>query len=141
MDTYKSKLDEAFDCEFLELMRSALYASNSSRKRDEYGLWTIAGSRGYVSTWGDRKTWGMTVDSVTPRRWTSIKQHMAEFHDLAVVTQDGDADGVFRLMRLPNRDEAKAIRKISGIRVAPISMPIGRRYGVSPAERKGFSPL
>ena len=62
-----------------------------------------SGSRGYVSTWGDGLTWMMVINSVAPRRWTFIKQNLAAFPGLAQVTQDGDGEGVIRLMRLPTR--------------------------------------
>jgi hypothetical protein len=46
------------------------------------------------------------------RRWTFIKRRLAAFDDLALVTQDGDDEGVIRLLRLPLAAEAAEIRRI-----------------------------
>jgi hypothetical protein len=58
----------------------------------------------------------LAVDSVPPRRWTFIKQNLAAFPGLALVTQDGDGEGVIRLLRLPTPVEAAEIRQVAGIR-------------------------
>ena len=44
-------------------MREALKAAHNAMRRDECRLWTIRGSRGYASTWGDEQTWMLAVGS------------------------------------------------------------------------------
>jgi hypothetical protein len=126
--TYKSKAAGDDDRAALRRMHRALHAANSAVRPDACRLWAIQGSRGYVSTWGDGRTWGLTVDSVAARRWTFIKRRLAAFAGLAMLTQDGDDEGVFRLLRLPTREEAAEIRQIAGIRQSRASTPIGRRF-------------
>jgi hypothetical protein len=128
MTIYKSKAEAAHDRACLDQMRAALNAANRAMRLDDCRLWTIRGSRGYASTWGDGQTWMLAVNSVTPRRWTFIKQRMAAFPGLAQVTQDGDDEGVFRLMRLPASVEAAEIRRVVGIRQPGPSTPIGRLF-------------
>jgi hypothetical protein len=133
--SYITKAAATDDRACLELMRQALNAAHNAVRRDECRLWTIRGSRGYVSTWGDTatagpdgETWMLVVNSVTPRRWGFIKQRMAAFPGLAQVTQDGDDEGVLRLMRLPTPEEAAEIRRVAGIRQTATSTPTGRRF-------------
>ena len=95
---------------------------------DECRLWTVRGSRGYVSTWGDGQTWMLAVGSKTPRHWTFAKQRMASFPGLAQLTQDGDEEGVFRLMRLPTPEEAAEIRARPGSGSPRPSPSAGRRF-------------
>jgi hypothetical protein len=125
---YKSKAAATADRACLGLMREALNAAHNAVRLDECRLWTVRGSRGYVSTWGDGQTWMLAVNSVTPRRWRLIKQRMAAFPGLVQVTQDGDDEGVFRLMRLPTAEETAEIRRAAGIRQSPGSTSAGRRF-------------
>ena len=107
---------------------AALNAAHNAVRLDECRLWTIRGSRGYASTWGDGRTWMLAVDLETPRRWGFIKQRMAAFPGLAQLTQDGDDEGVFRLMRLPSPVEAAEIRRAAGIRQSRPSPTSGWRF-------------
>ena len=126
--SYKSRAEAADDRACLGLMREALNAAHNAVRLDECRLWTVRGSRGYVSTWGDGQTWMLAVGSKTPRHWTFAKQRMASFPGLAQLTQDGDDEGVFRLMRLPTPEEAAEIRRAAGIRQSPSSTSAGRRF-------------
>ncbi len=124
--SYKSRAEATDDRACLELMREALNAAHNAVRLDECRLWTVRGSRGYVSTWGDGQTWMLAVGSKTPRHWTFAKQRMASFPGLAQVTQDGDDEGVLRMMRLPSPVEAAEIRRMAGIRQPSTST--GRRF-------------
>jgi hypothetical protein len=126
--SYKSKAAATTDRACLELMRAALNAANNAMRRDDCRLWTVQGSRGYVSTWGDGQTWMLAVGSKTPRHWTFAKQRLASFPGLAQLTQDGDEEGVFRLMRLPTPEEAAEIRRAAGIRQSKPSPSTGRCF-------------
>ena len=126
--SYKSRSEATDDRACLELMREALNAALNAVRLDECRLWTVRGSRRYVSTWGDRHTWMLAVGSKTQRHWTFAKQRMASFSDLAQLTQDGDEEGVFRLMRLPTPEEAAAIRRAAEIRQSKPSPSAGRRF-------------
>lgn len=125
--SYKSRAEATDDRACLELMREALNAAHNAVRLDECRLWTVRGSRGYVSTWGDGQTWMLAVGSKTPRHWTFVKQRIAAFPGLALLTQDGD-EGVFRLMRLPTPEEAAEIRRAAGVRQSPGSTSAGRRF-------------
>ena len=131
--SYKSKAAATTDRACLAIMRKALNAARNAVRLDECRLWTVRGSRGYVSTWGDGQTWMLAVGSKTPRHWTFAKQRLASFPGLALLTQDGDEEGVLRLMRLPAPVEAAEIRRAAGIRQSRPSAPIGRRF--TPAKR------
>ena len=109
-------------------MREALNAAHNAVRLDECRLWTVRGSRGYVSTWGDGQTWMLAVGSKTPRHWTFAKQRLTSFSGLTLLTQDGDDDGVLRLMRLPTPEEAAEIRRAAGIRQSKPSPSAGRRF-------------
>ena len=128
MTTYKSRAAATADRACLDRLHAALNAANSAMRRDDCRLWKIEGNRGYASTWGDGQTFMLAVNSVAPRRWTFIKQRMAAFPGLAQVTQDGDDEGVLRLMRLPTPEEAAEIRRVVGIRQRRPAPPIGRRF-------------
>ena len=125
--SYKSRAEATADRACLGLMREALNAAHNAVRLDECRLWTVRGSRGYVSTWGDGQTWMLAVGSKTPRHWTFAKQRIAAFPGLAQVTQDGDEEGVFRLMRLPTPEEAAEIRRRPGSG-SPPSTSTGRRF-------------
>ena len=126
--SYKSRAEATNDRACLGLMREALNSAHNAVRLDECRLWTVRGSRGYVSTWGDGQTWLLAVGSRTPRHWTFAKQRLASFPGLAQITQDGDDEGVFRLMRLPTPEEAAEIRRAAGIRQSKPSPPAGRRF-------------
>ena len=49
---------------------------------------------------------------ISPLQWTWFKKRLS----FAEVTQGGDADGCFRLSRLPTTAEAEVIRDIIGMR-------------------------
>jgi hypothetical protein len=137
--TYKSAGAAAADKVCLGHLHAALNAANSAMRRDDYSLWTIQGSRGYAATWGDGQTWMLAINSVAPRRWTFIKQNLAVFSGLAQVTQDGDTEGVIRLMRLPAPNEATEIRHVVGIRQTSTTTPIGRRFTRAKTGDRGAS--
>ena len=126
--SYKSRAEATDDRACLGLMREALNAAHNAVRLDECRLWTVRGSRGYVSTWGDGQTWMLAVGSKTPRHWTFAKQRLAAFPGLAQLTQDGDDEGVFRLMRLPTPEESAEIRRAAGVRQSPGSPSAGRRF-------------
>src|SRR6476646_3885953 len=132
MTSYNSRAEATDDRACLGLMGEVLNAARNAVRLDECRLWTVQGSRGYVSTWGDGQTWMLAVGSKTPRHWTFTKQRMASFPGLAQLTQDGDDEGVLRLMHLPTPEEAAEIRRATGIRQSPRSPSAGRRF--SPAK-------
>ena len=126
--SYKSRAEATNDRACLELIREALNAAHNAVRLDECRLWTVRGSRGYVSTWGDGRTWMLAVGSKTPRQWTFAKHRLTSFPGLAQLTQDGDDEGVLRLMRLPTLEEAAKIRRAAGIRQSKPSPSAGRRF-------------
>jgi hypothetical protein len=125
-NTYRSADDASQDKAQLAELCEALNASPSVLRRDETGLWILRGRPGcYVSTWGDGAGWQLVVtpeQEISALQWTWFKKRLA----FCEVTQDGDAEGCFRLSRLPSAAEAEIIREILGIR---------KRVEYSPEER------
>ena len=117
-DTYRSADAASRDKARIEELREALHASPSVLRRNGDGLWALQGRPGcYASTWGDGASWQLVAapeTEVSSRQWTAHKNRMA----FAEVAQDGDADGCFRLHRLPTAVEAAVIRDILGVRKA-----------------------
>ena len=126
--SYKAKVAATAHQACLARLHAALNAAHNAVRLDECRLWTVRGSRGYVSTWGDGQSGMLAVGSKTPRHWTFVKQRMASFPGLAQLTQDGDDEGVLRLMRLPTPEEAAEIRRAAGVRQSRPSPSAGRRF-------------
>ena len=61
--SYKSKVSATADWACLDRLHAALNTANSAMRLDPCRLWTIRGSRGYASTWGDGQTWMLAVNS------------------------------------------------------------------------------
>ena len=137
--SYKSKAAATADRACLARLHAALNAAHNAVRLDECRLWTIRGSRGYVSTWGDGQTWMLAVGSKTPRHWTFAKQRMASFPGLAQLTQDGDEEGVFRLMRLPTPEAAPPKSGAQPGSGSPRACPL--LEDVSPPPKRGIRPL
>ncbi len=95
-----------------ETLLAALDAASSQLRRNACGLWTIAGRRGTIQTWGDGETWLVCVIGRSARHWTAIKHRLA----FMTITQDGDEEGCLRLCRLPTPQEAVVIREVTGLR-------------------------
>jgi hypothetical protein len=99
----------------------ALGCREAALRRDECGDWRINGKYGYIYAvpgipWdGMEKTEGFQIyyrgaeefgEPTTTRGWTFAKEAMP----FAKVTQDGDAEGMLFLDRLPTREEGEIIR-------------------------------
>jgi len=114
-NTYRTTDDAGQDKAQLAELLEALNASPSALRRDETGLWILRGRPGcYVSTWGDGAGWQLVVtpeQEISALQWTWFKKRLA----FCEVTQDGDAEGCFRLSRLPTPAEAEEIRSVLGI--------------------------
>jgi hypothetical protein len=123
--TYPNATEERRDKAQLERLRIALNAAQTSLRLDECRLWTLKGSRGYASTWGDGKTWHLITGVHSRRAWTALKHRLA----FCELTQDGDSGGCFRLHQLPSSEQAEIIRDAIGLRRPG---PITNRARVSP---------
>lgn len=115
-NTYRAADDANRDKVQLAELLAALNGSPSALRRDDAELWILRGRPGcYAATWGDGKSWQLVVapeEIISVRQWTYHKTRLA----FAELTQDGDAEGCFRLHRLPTPAEAETIRDIIGIR-------------------------
>src|SRR5262245_3583600 len=111
---------------------TALNGAGNSLRRDDCGDWTIAGSRGTV-----RSCDGMFrayVSCRLARRWGAVKKALAAF---CVADQDGDDEGVLRLIRLPVDSEIERFRDVIGLRqtrAAPAISISTRLQGGFPTE-------
>jgi hypothetical protein len=99
----------------------ALGCREAALRRDECGDWRINGKYGYIYAvpgipWGGmEKTEGFQIyyrgaeefgEPSTTRGWTFAKEALS----FCRVTQDGDAEGLLFLGRLPTPEEAEIIR-------------------------------
>lgn len=106
----RAQANRSEDKKYLKLLAQALDVSESRIKLDECGDWNIVGLRGKIST--DGECWYLYTDCVTPRKWNVTKKNLSFLE----VSQDGDWEGIFKSSRMPFRDEARAIRKVIGVR-------------------------
>lgn len=135
MDAYRSQADTEADKAHLMQLHAALNAANTALRLDECRLWAIRGSRGHAATWGDGRTWLLVVHCRSKYGWAVAKRYLA----FAEVTQDGDDEGVLRLLRLPTPEQAITIRKYLGVRQtrdAPANA-----FPISPAKTARFDAL
>lgn len=101
------------DRKYLKTLCEALNVSEGRLKTDEYGDWNIVGIRGHIFTEGD--LWYVFVEKTSKRKWSSIK-HKLSFME---VSQDGDDEGIFKLLRMPSQEEAEVVRDVIGLRSRP----------------------
>lgn len=115
---------------------SALNAADDTLRRDECGDWRINGKKGHiyatpvgviagyekrtpsadgpgVMVGGTKTNWLLCVSPGSAMAWSYVKKAFAPF---AMVINDGDDEGVFRMDRLPSADEAVTIRQYLKIR-------------------------
>jgi hypothetical protein len=100
-------------------LAAALNSSVACLRRDECGDWRIEGRSGHVYAvlgilWIEpvRPGFQFWCSTSSARAWSAAKKALA----FAVVTQDGDDEGMAFLDRLPTAAEAEAIRRYVGIR-------------------------
>jgi hypothetical protein len=105
---------------------AALNASDLALRRDECGDWRINGKHGHIYTWGASGGFVLYVACNSGRGWASAKRKLGPF---TKISQDGDAEGCFRLPELPTKAQAAAIREVLGIK---------RRRTVTDAARKSL---
>jgi hypothetical protein len=110
-DTYETAAEAEADRAQQRAMLTTLSASDRALRRDECGVWRIAGTRGAIHTWGDGKSWVLFVTARSERHWTWLKRKLG----FCQVTQDGDGEGCLRLHQLPSPDQAAVIRDVLGI--------------------------
>ena len=97
------------DREALLGLAGALNSAPRTLRRDECGDWRINGKSGHIyAVPGGFQLCCMCESALA---WTWAKKKMP----FAQVAQDGDAEGVLRMSRLPTRTEADAIRSCLGI--------------------------
>jgi hypothetical protein len=110
--TYDAHAEAEADKAQQARLLAALDGWERALRRDECGAWCIAGKRGRIHTWGDGKTWVLSVSCHSVRAWTATKARLG----FCIVTQDGDDEGCLRLSGLPSSEQAATIRDILGIR-------------------------
>ncbi len=109
------RTDRKADRELLLRLAEALQVAKSNIHRDPCGDWNLAGRRGHVST--DGTSLYLHLSFETKRRWESAKRMLGE-----PVSQDGDDEGVIKLLDLPAGEKVIQIRKLLGLRkVAPLT--------------------
>jgi hypothetical protein len=88
----------------------ALNGAKNALRRDECGDPVIYGARGRIQAVDSR--FYVYVACHSARAWSFAKKALP----FAVVTQDGDEEGILRLDRLPSPEEAESIRRHIGLR-------------------------
>lgn len=120
-DTYPPNVQRAT----LLTLADALVSAAAALRRDENNDWRINGSSGHIYAVPGvpqrRDTPGYLIFCIRETRmaWTYAKKALP----FCLVTQNGDTEGYFFLDRLPNADEAEAIRDTIGVRKRPIYTP------------------
>jgi hypothetical protein len=105
-----SRAKRTADRALLLSLVDALNVSKNNLSRDACGDWNIFGRRGHISS--DGASMFVYLAPGTVRRWESAKRLLS----FATVTQDGDDEGVFRLVDLPTAEQAETLRKLVGLR-------------------------
>ena len=109
------------NCEKLQILLAALYASSVALRRDLHRDEGHKGDHSIQGKWGhiyiDGKGFLLCVTAKderdqSPRRWTGIKRRLA----FCRITQDGDEEGCLHLNRPPTLTQAGLIRQALGIR-------------------------
>ncbi len=120
----------------LEPFAKALGSADNAFRRDECGDWRINGSRGHV--YAAPEGFQIFVKARSKLAWTWAKRSLA----FAVVTQDGDDEGILLLDRLPTPDESTTVRDYTGIRkrqeLSPENLAAAKERGKALANRKGL---
>jgi hypothetical protein len=92
------------DREALLELADALNCPRRALRRDECGDWRIKGKSGHIYAVPGGFQLCCMCEGALASTWAKKKMPFAH------VTQDGDAEGVLRMSRLPTRTEADAIR-------------------------------
>jgi hypothetical protein len=107
-----ARTDRKPDRDFLITLAGSLSVSQGRLRRDPCGDWTIVGRHGHALTDGTDAF--VYLPAGTARRWEKAKRLL----NFAVVTQDGDDDGVLKLINMPTPEQAGVLRKLLGMRKA-----------------------
>jgi hypothetical protein len=105
-----SRTNRTADRDLLISLTESLSVSPRRLRRDPCGDWIVVGKRGHVLTDGVNAF--AYLPAGTSRRWEKAKRVLS----FMAVTQDGDAEGIFRLDGMPSPTQAEAIRKAVGLR-------------------------
>jgi hypothetical protein len=95
----------------LQTLLTALNGAKRALHRDECGDAAIQGSRGTIRCCNG--TYSIFLECHSARAWGFAKKQLA---GIAVVTQDGDEEGVLTFTRTPTAEEAETLRHYLGIR-------------------------
>jgi hypothetical protein len=117
---------------FILELATALSVSERLVKRDRCGDWNIVARRGHVAT--DGVSFYAYVRVRSPRRWKGAKRTLG----FLCATQDGDDEGIFILREMPTAEQAATIRKVLGMRKAPVltdEQRASRRLNLAPKSR------
>ena len=136
-ETYNNSADAEADRDQQRQMLAALGAWGPGLCRDVCNAWCIRGTEGHIYTWGDGKTWVMSVRCRSLRHWKATKERLR----FCKLTQDGEDEGCLHLHRLPTLAEATVVREVLGIRkraeLSPGELERRRALGKRLAQRPG----
>jgi hypothetical protein len=111
-----SRTNRKADRDLLIALTASLCVSKGRLRRDPCGDWVTVGTRGHFLT--DGISAFAYVPAGTARRWEKAKRIL----NFMAVTQDGDEEGILKLIETPTTAQAGAIRKLLGLRKAsPLS--------------------
>lgn len=95
------------DRPFLQSLVAALDTRPANLRRDPCGDWRITGACGHIYGVPEADAYYVAVHLDSARGWTAAKQRLA----FGRVTQDGDGEGVIRLVGLPDPAQARNLRR------------------------------
>ena len=127
----QSNLEREDSVSDIRNLHQSLHTS-SKLARDECGDWNIIGSRGTLYTDGQ---FGPNWYLYTPYSWRRAKRSLSFMQ----VHQDGDAEGVLKLDRLPTPDEVRLIKKWTGLGTKKMLSPERRAKLIEAGQKFRFS--
>jgi len=110
---YRNACELVQDKDQLILLAEALDVSPRNVRKDPFGEWLIQGKGSRLESWGDLSSYLLYLSAKSARKWGAIKRKAKAFG--LEITQDGDAEGCFRL-GLPNEAQAAYLRALLGLR-------------------------
>jgi hypothetical protein len=109
-----ARASRKFDRLFILELARVLRISKRRIKKDKCGDWNVVARRGLIAT--DGVSFYAYLRLGSPRRWKAAKRALG----FLSVTQDGDYEGIFLIRGMPTTEQAASIRKVLGLRKAPL---------------------
>jgi hypothetical protein len=108
-----SRVSRKQDRKLMLGLAKSLSVSSSKVKRDGCGDWIISSRHGQIST--DGAVFYVYLRSFSGRHWTFVKRKLC----FLLISQDGDDEGVLKMVDIPGSDQAAIVRRTLRLRKTP----------------------